>query len=278
MSIDGADIKTSCGLQLSANAIATVGQGPRDLLIPGGRGVDKAMEDQDVQALIRDWQTHGDGRRIISVCSGALLLARAGLLAGRMATTHWGRLAQAREQFPDVNWSINQLYCVDDQIRTSAGVTSGIDLTLDIINKDCGPSVALSVARQLVVYLKRDGGQNQFSDLLEAQFSGNKQLETLLDSLLVHPDKDWTLEKMAYIAGLTPRTLTRRFSKIYGKSPAKFLERVRVKRAADAISGGASVDKAIEISGFYDFQQMQRAFKRQIDTTIGNYKKRFGGF
>lgn len=278
VSIDGADVTTSCGLRLGVTASVTTGHGTQDLLVPGGSGVDKAMENQRIKSLIANWQIKGCDRRIISICSGALLLANAGILDGRSATTHWRRLPQARDQFPNVNWKIDQIYAIQGSLMTSAGVTSGIDLALEVIRRDCGPMVALSAARQLVVYLKRDGGQNQFSDLLEAQFSESKELGKLMADMLANPRKDWTLEAMADTVNLTPRTLVRRFSKTFGKSPHKFLERVRVKRAADAISSGAPVGKAIEVAGFSSFQQMQRAFKRQLGSTVGSYKERFCGF
>ncbi len=275
VSADGASVRASCGLELGVAKAARTGPGTQDLLIPGGRGVDRAMQDKRIRSLIANWTKPGRDRRVISVCSGALLTAAAGILDDRKATTHWGRQTQAVTQFPKVDWAIDQLYCIDGNIMTSAGVTSGIDLALEIVRQDCGASVALSVARQLVVYLKRDGGQAQFSDLLEAQFASHKQLGGLLDTILHHPERPWTLELMADHAGMTPRTLMRKFSAALGKSPHKFLERVRVKRASAALSAGAPVNKAIEVAGFTDFQQMQRAFKRQIGTTVGTFRARF---
>lgn len=275
VSIDGADVITSCGLRLGVTAMATTEPETQDLLIPGGSGVDKALQNQHIKTLISKWQKNGKNRRIISICSGALLLANAGVLDGRKATTHWRRLQQARHQFPKVNWTIDQLYSIEEQIMTSAGVTSGIDLALEIIRRDRGPMVALSTARQLVVYLKRNGGQNQFSDLLEAQFSNCKELGQLTSDILASPSKDWTLERMADAIHLTPRTLTRRFSKSFAVSPTKFLERVRVKIATDVISSGTPLEKAVKIAGFSGIQQMQRAFKRQTGSTANIYKERF---
>ena len=274
VSVDGAAVTSSCGLKLSADAIISE-EAIGDLLIPGGGGVDLALQDQHLRHLIQNWQNTDFDRRVISICSGAMLVANAGLLDGRKATTHWRRGQQARRQFPAVLWSTDELYHIDGSIFTSAGVTSGIDLSLEIIRRDCGSEIALSVARELVVYLKRSGGQSQFADLLEAQFSSDPELSRLITALHQEPGLNWTLERMADVAGMTPRTLSRRFSTMTGYSPVKFLERYRVKRAADVISNGVSVGKSIDLSGFNDFQQMQRAFKRHLGTTVGSYQQKF---
>ncbi len=158
--------------------------------------------------------------------------------------------------------------------RASRG-SKADDLALSLIRRDCGVSTALQVAREMVVYLHRTGGQMQFSDLLESQFSRDQSLRALIDMVFECPQKPWTLESMAQVAGLTPRTLSRRFAKSYTTSPVKFLERLRVKTAADLLGVGTPVGKAITLSGFYDFQQMQRAFKRHLGTTIGAYRDRF---
>lgn len=275
VSIDGEDVVASCGLRLGVSGAATGKGDAQDLIIPGGHGVDNAMLDPRFSHLISQWIDQQDNKRIIAVCSGALLLAQTGLLDGRIATTHWGRQTQACQQFPQVNWAVNQLYCVDGPLLSSAGVTSGIDLSLEIIRRDCGPEVALRVARQLVVYLKRDGGQAQFSDLLESQFAADSQLTKLINAIVAVPAKQWTLEAMSEVACMTPRTLTRRFVKVFGRSPHKYLERLRVKLAADALSSGAPISSALNVSGFGSFQQLQRAFKRQLDTTVGAYQNRF---
>ena len=277
VSAGGTDVTASCGLRLGADAVAAAGPDTQDLLVPGGRGVDRAMDDGQIRRVIAGWQDRRRDRRVISICSGALVLAAAGLLDGRKATTHWSRSQEAVDRFPQVQWSTCDLYHIDGAIMTSAGVTSGIDLALEIIRRDHGPGIALSVARELVVYLKRTGGQHQFADLLEAQFSGGKELNRLIAALHAEPGQAWTLDRMADVAGLTPRTLSRHFTATFDNSPLRFLERLRVKRAADALNGGAPVGKAIEVGGFTDFQKMQRAFRRQLGTTVGRYREQFGG-
>ena len=275
VSLDGGSVTSSCGLRLEADASVSASTG-QDLLMPGGEGVGRLLTMPKVRKFVEGWLGSGFDRRIISICSGALVLAASGLLNGRHATTHWKSASLAREMFPDVIWETEKLYISDSQILTSAGVTSGIDLALEIIRCDHGPSVALSVARELVVYLKRSGGQNQFADMLAAQFSSDPHFSKVMTAIHENPQRRWSLDAMADVAGLTPRTLTRRFSKTTGRPPLSFLERLRVKRASDAFSEGATTGKAIEISGFADFQQMQRAFKRQLGTTVGSFADRFG--
>lgn len=275
VSLDGEPVRSSCGLRLVADASVAAMAG-QDLLMPGGQGVGRLLTSPGVKKFVGGWLEPGRDQRIISVCSGALVLAATGLLDGRQATTHWNSDTLAREMFPDVIWDTEKLYISDGQILTSAGVTSGIDLALEVIRHDHGPTVALTVARELVVYLKRSGGQNQFADMLEAQFSSDPQFSKVMAAIHDRPQHNWTLDAMADVAGLTPRTLTRRFSKLTGRPPLSFLERLRVKRAGDALSEGASTGKVIQISGFADFQQMQRAFKRQLGTTVGSYVDRFG--
>ncbi|WP_106744372.1 GlxA family transcriptional regulator [Yoonia maritima] len=275
VSMAGDPVQSSCGLRLMADAAFDIGSDADDLIVPGGQGVDRALECTPILDLIAGWQSR-DGRRVISVCSGALLLAKAGLLNGRVATTHWRRTSCAVSQFPDVDWQIDRLYCCDGTVMTAAGVTSGIDLALAILRKDHGDDTALQVAREMVVYLHRPGGQHQFADVLTAQFAQTEDLRVLVDAMVDNPQHEWTLDQMADVAFMTPRTLTRRFAAGYGLSPVKFLERIRVKLAEAALGAGAPVAHACTVAGFRDFQQMQRAFKRHNNTTVGEYRKRFG--
>lgn len=275
VSMDGKPVKSSCGLTLCPDAQANLNGPGNDLIIPGGKGTDHMLENTELQALIKNWHHVRNNRRLISICSGALLLANTGLLDGQDATTHWSRETQATQLFPNVNWLLNQLYTIQDTIMTSAGITSGIDLTLAIIRKDCGPQVALSVARELVVYLQRSGGQSQFANILQAQFSTEGMLSKLVEQIIQHPNHPWDLAMMANYINMTPRTLSRRFKFELGSSPVNFLEQVRVKQACDVLSAGMPIGKTIEHCGFGDFQRMQRAFKRHLMTTVGAYQKRF---
>lgn len=274
VSLDGAPARASCGLVMAVDGHVDLKSGAQDLIVPGGAGVNALLEEQALKDVISQW-CDAPGRRLISVCSGAGLLANAGVLDGRTATTHWRRAAQFARLFPSVDWQTDRLYCDTGNVMTAAGVTSGIDLSLAIVSRDCGAHIALRIARELVVFLHRPGGQNQFADVLTAQFAGGQDLRRLVDAMIDQPQRHWTLETMADIAGTTPRTLTRRFTQNYAMSPVKFLERLRVNLAETALGGGATTARASAVAGFRDFQQMQRAFKRHKGTTVGDYQKRF---
>ncbi len=275
VSTNGQPVRSSCGLCLMADAPLSPDSMADDLLIPGGNGTDHMLGDETTLNIIGNWQSTRPHGRLISVCSGALILAGAGMLDGRRATTHWNRKGQAHRLFPAVDWQIGQLYFADPPVMTSAGVASGIDLALAVVRRDCGAASALTVAREMVVYLQRAGGQSQFADILEAQFCADTGLQKLLDQIVQSPQHEWTLNSMADVAGMTPRTLSRRFVKEAGVAPAQFLERLRVKRASDIIAAGSTAAKAIGLAGFSNYQHMQRAFKRQLNVTIGAYEARF---
>ncbi len=275
VTLDGKPMRSTAGLAILPDGIATLESDASDLLIPGGNGVDAQMGNPKLQTLITRWRESRPQGRVISICSGALLLADAGILDGQTATTHWSRKAQAKTNFPQVDWQIDQLYHQSPTLMTSAGVTSGIDLCLAIVRQDHGAEAALKVARQLVVYVQRAGGQSQFADLLEAQYCENGTLQKLITALIQHPQKDWSLESMSDFAGLTPRTLSRQSAKHLGCPPVQFLERVRVKKASDAIHAGIPLGKVMGLCGFRDSQQMQRAFQRQLGTSPAIFEKHF---
>lgn len=268
-------VQTSCGLSLCASDIISEGQTNADLLIPGGDGVDALLGNPYLKNLIRQRSITPGNNRIISICSGALLLADADVLAGRQATTHWAREAQVLRQFPSVRWNLNQIIARDDNIYTSAGVTTGIDLALTLIRQDCGSSAALAVARELVVSLKRSGGQSQFAQLIEWQFLAEDSISAIVSSLIEHPERDWTLELMASQASTTTRTLSRKFTNNFNTSPMKFLEQIRIRIASDMMSAGVPLQKVAERSGFGDVQTLRRACKRQLNTTLGDYMRKF---
>ncbi|MGO1120813.1 GlxA family transcriptional regulator [Rhodovibrionaceae bacterium A322] len=275
VSLDGQPVTSCSGLRLLPEGRATLDSPSDTLLVPGGKGVNALRENLSSSQLISSWLEGREEGRVISICSGALLLAEAGLLNGRKATTHWSRQEEAVLRYPEVDWQIEQLYVLDDQVCTSAGVTSGIDLALALIKQECGAQEALAVARELVVYLHRSGGQAQFTNLLELQFAAKGSLSQLLDKLVQQPGLPWDLERMADFSGMTPRTLSRRFVRELGQSPVRFLEQIRVKQAGEAISAGMPAAEVIDFCGFGEFQRMQRAFKRHLGTTVGDYEKRF---
>lgn len=230
VSVGGGPVRAGCGLRLVADGPLCHDSTCDDLLIPGGQGVDAVMSDGFVCQIIAQHLTRKPIGRLISICSGALVLAAAGVLDGRSATTHWSRLADTKK-FDRVKWDLDQISTVQDQVFTSAGVTTGIDLALSIIRKDCGATVALSVARELVMQLRRTGGQSQYAIHLAGQFTQEDALTQLIETVVSKPHLDWSLDFLSETAGMNPRTLSRHFRRDLDTTPAQFVERVRVDHA-----------------------------------------------
>ncbi len=274
VTLDGKAKTACCGLKLAADGIALDSSNARDLIIPGGIGVDALLPNTKLQSLLTSWSTNTN-KRLISVCSGALLLANAGVLNERKATTHWSRSIQALQDYPNVQWQIDQLYVSDQNIHTSAGVTTGIDLSLALIQQDHDSETALAVARELVVYIQRPGGQSQFSGTIDLQLKSTDSLSGLVNAIVQHPSRNWTVESMAEFCHLTDRTLTRHFHKHLNTSPKRFVEKVRVDKACELLCAGVPLPLLLPRCGVSDYQQLQRAFKRQLGTTINQYTERF---
>ena len=275
VSLDGESVVASCGLEILAEASVGKIRGSTDLIVPGGIGIDRALAQGEYKEPIKRWAKRHPGGRVISVCSGTLLVAQTGLLDGRKATTHWARRDEVIRRFPNIEWQIDQIFVRDGRFFSSAGVTAGIDLALSIIRQDVGPESALRVAQELVVYIHRPGGQSQFQGLLDAQFLVHDSLSRLVRRIQTEPHIDWSLERMADEAGMTSRTLSRRFALSLKTSPIKFVEQVRVSHASQLLVSGLHPSKVAVRCGFGDLQRMQRAFGRQVGMTVNSYVARF---
>ncbi|WP_417845401.1 GlxA family transcriptional regulator [Thalassospira povalilytica] len=276
-------VRTSCGVQLYADCgwqdldLATVDT----LLVPGGDGVARFFDDHD----FLEWLCTAEKviPRLGSVCSGALILAEAGLLNGRMATTHWSRCDQMIRDYPAIHLMADRLhsydpsgYDGDPHVFTSAGVTAGIDLALAIVEADYGRALALSVARRLVMFLKRPGGQAQFSAYLTPEGGATTRLAGLLEWLPANLAEDLSLETLASRAGMTPRTFSRVFSRDLGMSPARYVERIRVEAARALLQDdGITVSRVAELCGFRHPETLRRAFQRHLSVSPQEYAERF---
>ncbi|MFY0645950.1 GlxA family transcriptional regulator [Sulfitobacter geojensis] len=275
VSLDGKPVRSCCGLTLEAEAQLDDASPSNDLLIPGGIGVDALVPDQRLRRIVQQRAAHkGDGR-LISVCSGALVLAAAGVLDGLAATTHWSRAADVRK-FADVLWDLDRICTTHRRVFTSAGVVTGIDLALAIIRADCGAAAALDVARELVVQLRRTGGQSQYALHLAGQFSADDALARLIEQVVTHPHLEWSLEMLADTAGMNARTLSRHFKRDLQVTPAQFVERVRVDHARGLLQGKLPLKQVAQDSGFGDLQRMQRAFQRRFGVRVSEYLTTFG--
>lgn len=230
------------------------------MVAAGGEGVIEAAACTEILAFIRECSR--SARRVASVCSGAYLLASAGLLSGKKATTHWRRSADFRRRFPDVALDEDRIYVNDGNIWTSAGISAGIDLSLALIADDLGEKIARHVAHQLVVYYRRPGGQSQYSALLEMG-TGNGRFAALLDYIRSNLDKPLTVSDLADQACMSPRHFARLFTSEIGTTPARAVERLRVEAASAALeSGNGSVQIVARQCGFTDVERMRRAFIR----------------
>ncbi|QKC83684.1 GlxA family transcriptional regulator [Mesorhizobium sp. NZP2077] len=265
-------IRTSAGLVLEAAALPVLGLEIDTLIVPGGWGVNAACEDPElVQWIIGRSR---DATRTASVCSGAMLLATAGLLDGRRAVTHWGRCAEFARRFPAVRLEPDPIFIRDGNVWTSAGVTAGIDLALSFVEADLGRRVALAVARELVVFLKRPGGQAQFSQTLKLQ-QGDERFERLHGWIQDNLDGDLSLPHLAERANMSPRSFSRHYREATGRTPARAIEEIRIEAARRMLERGQAVNQTARRCGFGSEETMRRGFLRVLGTNPRDYRERF---
>lgn len=251
-------VASSSGVRWPAEALK--GQSNVDtLIVSGGNGTYGAMQDAAFVAAIKRLSTRV--RRTSSVCSGAFLLAQAGLLDGKRATTHWRRAPLLQKAFPDVRVDADCIHIKDGNVWTSAGVTAGIDLALAMIAEDLGEKIATDVAREMVVYAKRPGGQAQHSALLDLDAPSSRFAE-LNAWMRDHLHEDLSVERLATQSAMSPRNFARAYAAETGVTPAKAVERLRADTARAALQHGASIQEIAEQTGFGDPERMRRAFIR----------------
>lgn len=230
------------------------------LIIAGGEGVQAALACPATLAFVRE--VAASGARIASVCSGAYILAAAGLLDGRRATTHWSHTRDFISRFPKIKFEPDKIFTRDGQIWTSAGISAGIDLALAMVAEDQGDEVARQTARQLVLYQRRSGGQSQFSSLLELK-APNGRFAALLSWVREHLDASLTVEQLAERVGMSARHFARAFAAETGTTPSKAIERLRLEVARERIEfSGETIDVVAQSAGFGDAERMRRAFIR----------------
>jgi len=259
LSVAGGLVPSSSGVALASAPGQVVGT-LDTLVVVGGQGSEQAMHCPKTRPLLQaQSQT---ARRVCSVCSGAFLLAAAGLLDGRRATTHWRRAEQLARLFPRVRVEPDAIHVRDGAVWTSAGITAGIDLALALIAEDLGESVARRVAQEMVVYYRRPGGQSQFSALLDMG-GGEGRFVELLGWIRSHLGERLTVEVLAAQAAMSPRHFSRAFTQSVGMSPAKAVERLRLEAARERVEHSvAPIETVAEAVGFRDPERMRRAFLR----------------
>lgn len=244
------------------------------LIVPGGRSLRQSNVSQQIAGWIR--RRASNIRRIASVCTGIYGLAPTGLLDGRMVTTHWRHAEDLSRRYPKLRVDGNALFLKDGAFYTAGGVTASVDLALSLIQEDFGPSLALQVARELVVYLKRSGGQSQYSEPLQFQTTANDRFGELASWMVEHLRNDLSLEALAKRVCLSPRHCARRFKQTFGATPAAFVQNLRVEEARRRLTERTQTIETIAASvGFRSDDVFRRAFERRFGVQPRSYRSRF---
>ena len=267
--------RAALGFGLIADGSWRTFRGTADtLIVAGGPDMTPITGNRTLLAWLRTMSRRT--RRIGSICTGAFALAKAGLLDNRRATTHWMDVDRLANTYPRVQVDPDAIYVRDGKIFTSAGITAGMDLALALVEEDFGREAALAVARMLVMYLKRPGGQSQFSTSLQAQATEGRRLAPLLSWLGEHYRESITVEAMADRAAMSNRTFARVFLAETGDTPAYYLEKLRLEHAVRLLeTTGISLDVAARDCGFTGREQLRRAFQRHRGITPQDYQQRF---
>lgn len=272
--VTGTSVTTESGLGIVVTTLAAH-TGPLDtIFMPGG---DSASTHRTGHPLIQWLATNGPkADRLATVCTGAFLAAEAGLLDGRRVTTHWARAKRLAKRFPDVDVDHDAIYVHDGSVWSSAGVTAGIDLALAMVEHDLGTDVAQEVARWLVVFLRRPGGQSQFAPTVWSNRSGDGPIRRAQDLIDLDPSAIESVAELASHVGLSPRHFTRRFAAEVGQTPARYLEDMRLSVARQQLE---ATDDGLRViasrCGFGTDETLRRAFHRQLGVSPDQYRQRF---
>ncbi|MFF9644588.1 GlxA family transcriptional regulator [Kitasatospora aureofaciens] len=268
----GRPVRSGSGLRLVPDAdLAEVGP-VHTLLVPGG----EPFEDPEGVLVGRIRELAGRAERVVSVCTGAFLLAEAGLLSGRRATTHWAYCEELARRFPNVTVDPDPIHVRDGHVATSAGVTAGIDLALALVEEDFGRDTALLIARHLVVFLRRPGNQAQFSTQLAAQVAARQPLREVQRWIAEHPEADLSVEALAHRSALSPRHFARAFAAEVGVPPGRYVDGVRLEAARRLLEDtDDGIEEIARSCGYGTPEAMRRAFVRSLAAPPAEYRRRF---
>jgi transcriptional regulator GlxA family with amidase domain len=272
-SVDGCDVTTSIGTRLGVTDTISSIDSADTVMVCGsdnlpGRAIDPALVEAIRSVSART-------RRLASICTGSFILAQAGLLSGRRATTHWHNARLFARAFPDITVEPDAIFVRDGDVFTSAGVSSGIDLALALVEMDYGTELVRDVARWLVVYLKRAGGQSQFSVLVEADPPPQSPLRAVTDAVAANPAANHSVKTLAAHASLSTRQLTRLFQSELGTTPARYVEMVRIDAARAALDAGRTVTDTARLAGFGSSETLRRVFVDYLGVSPKAYRDRF---
>jgi transcriptional regulator GlxA family with amidase domain len=275
VSLDGRPLQTTSGLTITPHAAIEPGRSPLDtLIVPGGSGHRAA----EAEPALVDWirETSHAARRTASVCTGAFLLARAGLLDGRRATTHWSAARRLQSMYSAIEVDPDPIFVRDGRVWTSAGVTAGMDLALALVEDDLDREAALVIARHLVLFLRRPGSQSQFSATLAAQQPEREPLREVQRQVLESVAEDHSVEAMAARAHMSPRHFARAFRAETGVTPGRYVERVRLEAARRQLEETTEPIAAVAAAcGFASAETMRRVFLRALAVGPAEYRRRF---
>lgn len=276
VSLDGGPIVTGEGVTLETVSIAEFAEGQIDtVIVPGALDIDPVVADGRIGRWLRENKDRC--RRIASVCAGAFILADAGLLDGRKAVTHWAFCARLGTNYPSLLVDQDAIFVNDGPIWTSAGVSAGIDLALALVQADLGRDIAMQVARQLVIYLKRPGGQSQFSELLQSQEQDCGTFDQLHRWLEKHlADEDLSVERLSDQVGMSARNFARAYKAKTGRTPAKAVEMFRLESARRMLENSRhQIERVAYLCGFGDEDRMRQTFYRHLAVSPKDYRRRF---
>jgi len=270
----GAPVTTESGLQIVTGRLPSGRTKFDTLLIPGGDGAPGLRRGHPLVEWIRRAAT--TSRRVATVCSGTFIAAEAGLLDGRTVTTHWARAKQLADDYPRLTVDADPIYRRDGDVWTSAGVTAGIDLALAMVETDYGADVAQTVARWMVMFLHRPGGQTQFATPVWVPRADRSTVRAAQDHIDSHPSDDHRLDLLAARAAMSSRHFSRVFTEQVGETPARYVERVRVEAARHELeTTTSSLDTIAERCGFGTAESLRRAFQRRVGVAPDSYRRRF---
>ena len=273
VSVDGEDVTTTVGTRFAVTGLISSIRAVDTVLVAGGDVLVGQPIDPDLVAAVRSVVPHT--LRLASICTGAFILAQAGVLDGRRATTHWRHTRLLAKAFPEIQVEPDAIFVQDGEVFTSAGVSAGIDLALALVEMDHGSALVREVARSLVVYLKRAGGQSQFSVLVETSPGPRSVLRTVTDAITADPGANHSVKTLAAHAALSTRQLTRVFHAELGTTPARYVEMVRVDIGRAALDAGHGVGESSKLAGFGSAETFRRVFVSSLGLSPKAYRDRF---
>jgi transcriptional regulator GlxA family with amidase domain len=273
VSTTGTDVTSSIGMRIAVDGSAVTQPDPDTFLIPGGDVYPKTPVTRELAETARDLAARAG--RVASVCSGAFVLGATGLLDGRRATTHWKITGELAARHPKAHVEPDAIYVRDGTVYTSAGVTAGIDLALALVEEDHGSDISRQVARSLVVYLHRAGGQSQFSAPLQGPPARSPALRRVVDLVTADPAGSYSLAEMAGRLNVSTRHLTRLFREELGTTPARYVESIRFDIAKSLLDQGYTATQTASMAGFPSYESLRRVFARELSISPAAYQRRF---